>query len=629
MLHSPPLALAPDARAQAATRIHQSWARCADLDPALLADPNPLPRADLDMRREAHRQLLRLAEPSLGALSALAGSMHSVVLLADASGLILHERGSHSFQDKARRVALQPGVNWAEPLRGTNAIGTALHDGRAVRIHGPEHFLACNSILSCHAAPIFSATGEILGILDLSGPADDMRDYVLALVQRMARGISDQILGDSPLRRLDFRLGRGPEDDTHALLLLDDDARIAGANEAALQALDADWSRLIGTPCAQWIAGPLHARDTPLHRHDGHPLTGRLIPPPHAPARPAPAAPHPAPASRPNPRPAARALPEPDVVSAPLLDQAVRALDSGLAVLLCGETGTGKEVLSRHIHARSAWSAGPFIAINCAALPEHLVESELFGYEPGAFTGARREGARGLLRQAQGGVLFLDEIGDMPLALQTRLLRVLQEREVQPLGSDKRIPLEFGLVSASHQDLKALVAQGRFRADLYYRLQDMPLHLPPLRDRSDLAAFIEEAYQTLGGSLSGDALALLARHGWPGNYRELFSVLRRLRCQHPGPAPVMADGLPADVGGGPLAGAVSPAFAPSNGSPGHDPIASAATALQKDEEPEAGTDLRALERRAIEQTLRACQGNISRAARHLGIHRSTLYRKLQ
>ncbi len=622
----PTIHLAPGARPQAATRIHQSWARCADLDPALLADPNPLPRADLDIRREAHRHLLRLAEPSLGALGALADSAHSVVLLADPSGLILHERGSRSFQDKARRVALQPGVSWAEPLRGTNAIGTALHDGRAVRIHGAEHFLACNSILSCHAAPIFSATGEILGILDLSGPADDRHATMLALVQRMARGIADQILGESPLRRLDFRLGRGPEDDGHALLLLDDDARIAGANEAALRALDADWGRLIGTPCAQWIDGPLHARDTPLHRHDGQPLTGRLIAPPHAPARPATIPPAPRPAVPATTRPAARPLPEPDAVSSPLLDQAVRALDAGLAVLLCGETGTGKEVLSRHIHARSAWRAGPFVAINCAALPEHLVESELFGYEPGAFTGARREGARGLLRQAQGGVLFLDEIGDMPLALQTRLLRVLQEREVQPLGSDKRVPLEFGLVSASHQDLKALVAQGRFRADLYYRLQDMPLHLPPLRERPDLAAFIGDAYRTLGGHLAGDALVALARHDWPGNYRELFSVLRRLRCQHPGPAPIAAGGLPGDI--------AAPGPAP-DAAPGHEPGVpapaawSTAPALPTDGDADSGADLRALERRAIEQALRACQGNVSRAARRLGIHRSTLYRKLQ
>src|SRR5690606_3015186 len=236
----PTIHLAPGARPQAATRVHQSWARCADLDPALLADPNPLPRADLDLHREAHQHLLHLADPTLDALGALADSAHSVVLLADASGLILHERGSHSFQDKARRVALQPGVSWAESRRGTNAIGTALHDGRAVRIHGAEHFLACNRILSCNAAPIFSATGDILGILDLSGPADGMREHMLALVQRMARGIADRLLGQSPLQRLDFRLGQGPQDGTQGLLLLDDNACIAGANEAALQALNAD-----------------------------------------------------------------------------------------------------------------------------------------------------------------------------------------------------------------------------------------------------------------------------------------------------------------------------------------------------------------------------------------------------
>jgi transcriptional regulator of acetoin/glycerol metabolism len=625
----PTIHLAPGARPQTTTRVHQSWARCADLDPALLADPNPLPRADLDQRREAHRHLLHLADPTLDALGALADSAHSVVLLADASGLILHERGSHSFQDKARRVALQPGVSWAEPLRGTNAIGTALHDGRAVRIHGAEHFLACNSILSCNAAPIFSATGDILGILDLSGPTEGMHDHMLALVQRMARGIADRLLGESPLRRLDFRLGQGPENGPQALLLLDDDARIAGANEAALHALDADWGHLIGTPCGQWIDGPLRNRDTPLRRHDGQPLTGRLNPPPRPLTVPAPARPAPAPATH----PARRALPAPDAIHGPLLDQAVRALGAGLAVLLCGETGTGKEVLARHIHASGTWRDGPFVAINCAALPEHLVESELFGYEPGAFTGARREGARGLLRQAHGGVLFLDEIGDMPLALQTRLLRVLQEREVQPLGSDKRVPLDFGLISASHQNLKALVAQGRFRADLYYRLQDMPLSLPPLRQRPDLPDFIEDAYQDLGGCLADDARTALAAHDWPGNYRELFSVLRRLRCQHPGPAPVTAADLPEDIAAPVgVVGTMHPMpSAPTATRPPQDIGQPEWAAPGTGPVPAAGPpdDLHTLERQAIDQALQACQGNISRAARRLGIHRSTLYRKLQ
>lgn len=602
MQNPPPLALTPGTRA--ATRIHQSWARCASLDPVLLADPNPLPRADLNVHIEAHRILLQWADPSLCALGALADSTRGIAVLADPSGLILREYGNRGFLDKAHRVALQPGVSWAEPMRGTNAIGTALHDGRAVRVHGAEHFLACNSILSCHAAPIFSPTGEILGILDLSGPADDMQRHSLALVQRMARGIADRILGESPLRRLDFRLGEGPDDGTgHAILLLDDDTRIAGANDAALQALNADWS-LIGTPCAQWIDGPLHTRDTPLHRHDGRPMTGRLVHPARVPPRPAPAAR--------VPPTTVRALPQPDAVSTPTLDQAVRALNAGLAVLLHGETGTGKEVMARHIHARSTWGTGPFVAINCAALPEHLVESELFGYEPGAFTGARREGARGLLRQAHRGVLFLDEIGDMPLALQTRLLRVLQEREVQPLGSDKRIPLEFGLISASHQDLKSLAAQGRFRADLYYRLQDMPLELPPLRNRPDLAAFIRDAYQDLGGCLSAGAIAALTGYSWPGNYRELFSVLRRLRCQHPGWEPVTADGLPQETVQMDMAAPIPARAGPD------DPAAPG----------ERAASLHALERQAIEQALLACQGNISRAARRLGIHRSTLHRKL-
>ncbi|MGB6007031.1 sigma-54-dependent Fis family transcriptional regulator [Castellaniella sp.] len=624
MQHSPPLAITPDARAQASTRIHQSWARCADLDRQLLADPAPLPRADLGVRIETHQVLLRHSEASLCALGALAGSTNGIAVLADPSGLILHERGNPGFLDKAQRVALLPGVSWAETQRGTNAIGTALHDGRAVRVHGAEHFLNRNSILSCHAAPILSATGSILGILDLSGPADALYHYALPLVQRLAQGISNQILIDSPLRRLDFYPGEHPGPDAWpAILLLDDDDRIAGANEAALQALNTDW-QLIGTACAQWIDGPLRARDGRLRRHDGQALTGRL----HTPARPLVSLDVPKPRAIPAPSPASDLLPPPDTVHRPLLEQGIRAIDNGLAVLLQGETGTGKEVLARHIHAGGNRRHGAFIAINCAALPEHLIESELFGYEAGAFTGARREGARGLLRQAHQGVLFLDEIGDMPLVLQTRLLRVLQEREVQPLGSEKRLPLDFGLISASHQDLKALVARGLFRADLYYRLQDMPLALPPLRCHPDLAELIAAQYQALGGRITPEAAATLARHTWPGNYRELRSILRRLQCQHPGSAPITTDQLPVDL------------IADSSAAPhpfGNDPAPESLRGPDAGDLPAAAGmlpgagatgQLRDLEHAAIHQALQDCAGNITQAARRLGIHRSTLYRKL-
>ncbi|HET8596359.1 MAG TPA: sigma-54-dependent Fis family transcriptional regulator [Castellaniella sp.] len=622
MQHLPPLVLSTSPRPRAAAGIRQSWLRCADLDPRLLADPDPMPLADLKLRIEAHRPLLGHAEPSLCALGSLADSTGSIVVLADPSGLILHERGNPAFLDKAQRVALQPGVSWAESRRGTNAIGTALHEGQAVAVHGGEHFLARNRILSCHAAPVFSARGEILGILDLTGPAATLCDYALPLVRRLARGIGNRLLSDSPLRRMVFHAGAQDASDAEpAILLLDDEARIAGANEAALQALDAGW-QLIGTPWSQWIDGALRDGPGQWRRHDGRPLAGRL----EAPARAARLAARSRPAQQP-PRPAdPPSLPEPDAAQRTLLRHGIQAIDAGLAVLLHGETGTGKEVLARHIHARSARRNGAFIAINCAALPEHLIESELFGYEAGAFTGARRDGARGLLRQAHQGILFLDEIGDMPLGLQTRLLRVLQEREVQPLGSEKRFPLDFGLISASHQDLQALVARGLFRADLYYRLQDMPLELPPLRQHPDLAGFVAGQYRLLGGRIHPDAAAALARHAWPGNYRELRSVLRRLRCQYPDQPAITPALLPAGLAAPPALPADAEAGAPPAGGP-HDAVS---RRMPQPPAPDtAAVRLRDLEQAAMRQALQDCGGNVSQAARRLGVHRSTLYRKLK
>lgn len=599
----------------AASIIERSWQRCADLDPVALRDPNPMRLADLNIRREAQHTLLTHAQPGIAALGALAGAARSLVLLADASGLILHESGSKEFLDKARRVALQPGVNWAESSRGTNAIGTALFDGKAVGVHGAEHFLSCNRILSCHAAPVFSGTGEILGVLDLSGPADDIQGYALGLVQMYASQISNRILCDSPLRRLIFQSG-STQSSHQGILLIDESQCIAGANEAALQLLEADW-QLIGTSVDEWLEGALVLSNEPGHlrRHDGSLLAGTL----HMS--------HPI-SVRAGPltighetRIQAPGQPRLDATMQALITPAVRAIDSGLAVLLQGETGTGKEVLARHIHAQSRWHAGSFIPINCGALPESLVESELFGYAGGAFTGARREGSRGLLQQAHQGIVFLDEIGDMPLALQTRLLRVLQEREIQPLGSEKRIPIEFGLISASHRDLKAMVTSGTFRADLYYRLQDMHVPLPALRARPDLPEFLHTQFSQLSNArLDKDALALLSHYAWPGNYREMHSILRRLNCQFPDEALIQTWMLPAEVQT--QAAPLSPEKASD---------AKHASKISAQEHSAAAPDmgLRALERSAIKCAMTAHQGNVSLAAQHLGIHRSTLYRRLK
>jgi two-component system, NtrC family, response regulator AtoC len=227
----------------------------------------------------------------------------------------------------------------------------------------------------------------------------------------------------------------------------------------------------------------------------------------------------------------------------------VRAVaSSDASILLVGESGTGKELVARAIHHNSARREGPFVAVNCAAIPEHLLESELFGHEKGAFTGADRK-RRGLFAEASGGVLFLDEVGDIPLALQAKLLRVLQERAVRPVGGSQETPLDLRLISATHRNLVTMVTEGRFREDLYYRLAVIPIRLPSLRERGDdimlLAThFLERAVAALGRELKGfdeEATAWLLRHRWPGNVRELENVVERAATLAPGPRIVLAD----------------------------------------------------------------------------------------
>ena len=303
--------------------------------------------------------------------------------------------------------------------------------------------------------------------------------------------------------------------------------------------------------------------------------------------------------------------------------QARRAAQSGSPVLLLGETGTGKELLAHGIHAASARASGPFVGINIAAVPETLLEAEFFGVAPGAYTGAERKGREGKFKLADGGTLFLDEIGDMPLALQAKLLRALQDGEIEPLGSNRLQPFDARFVAATSRDLPALVQAGQFREDLYYRLNVLPLRVPPLRERrGDIPALVEVLGEDMAQrgtpppELTPGALALLAAQHWRGNIRELRNVLEqaalhaesdRLDTAHM-EAVLRLSGL-APIQPAP------PAAAP--------PPDDEATLLQPMAE-----QVRALERRAIAAALRATGGNKLAAARRLGISRATLYERL-
>jgi DNA-binding NtrC family response regulator len=289
--------------------------------------------------------------------------------------------------------------------------------------------------------------------------------------------------------------------------------------------------------------------------------------------------------------------------------------DSANSVLVLGETGTGKELVAQALHANSARANGAFVAVNCAAIPAELLESELFGHARGAFSGAAQD-RLGRFREADGGTLFLDEIGDMALPTQAKILRVLQEREVTPLGARHAVPVDLRVVAATHHDLAAEVEAARFRADLWYRLQVITIDLPPLRAREgDVALLAGHFLQQQGGRpkrLSAAALAALTGHTWPGNVRELRNTMQR--------AVALSEGdliEPVHLG---LAGVVNPA--PVLAVPG----LAAPAAIDWDGTLEAA--IASLEACMLARALAAASGNRSEAARRLGLSRQQLYRKL-
>jgi sigma-54 dependent transcriptional regulator, acetoin dehydrogenase operon transcriptional activator AcoR len=304
-------------------------------------------------------------------------------------------------------------------------------------------------------------------------------------------------------------------------------------------------------------------------------------------------------------------------------------LNRDIAILVLGETGTGKELLARAIHQDSDRARYPFVAVNCASIPETLIEAELFGYEDGAFTGARRKGAIGKILQANGGTLFLDEIGDMPISLQARLLRVLQERQVTPLGSTKSVPVDVAVVSATHRNLRDMISAQTFREDLYYRLNSLVVRLPALRERSDLMTIVRKILraETNGRplELDEDVVRLLQVHHWPGNIRQLTNVLRTAAVMAGSEMVITRDHLSDDFLEDALRDLPAPAAQlPSSLQAPAEPAAAApAPAL-----PEAAT-LGEMELRTIQRAVEQAGGNISVASRRLGISRNTIYRKLR
>lgn len=588
--------------------ILRSWTRCAEfhLDSLALPRVEPMTAYELRQIRERNDALRRLCRPEIEALHADAEATDSIVILADAGGIVLDTVGNAGFAERAAQVLLRPGVPWCEAAAGTNAIGTALAEQRPAEVRGAEHYFESHGILSCSAVPIRSPTGEVVGVLDLSGPASIHHAHALGLVRLAADQIEHRFF-DAGFDRCevlrvqsDAALLGTPREG----VLVFEDQRLVAANRHALALFELDWDALgrdvrrdLFPPGLSGFVDGGEAVD-----QGGRRLYGRLRRPKAQAVTPA----------RKDPAPSGDGAAVLDTATVAALQRAVRLLDAGVPVLVQGETGTGKEVFARAAHARSARSRKPFIAVNCAALPEGLIEAELFGYEEGAFTGARRRGQKGLLREADGGMLFLDEIGDMPRPLQARLLRVLQEREVVPLGGGRPVTVDFTLMCATHHDLSQLVARGEFRADLHFRVAQYTLELAPLRTRENREQIVRALWVRLGGEAAGIVLSweceqALAAFPWPGNFRQLVGTLRALIVLGEPGATLGLEALP-----------------PELRRSAHD----LPSAAPHSSEPRATERLEAVTRAAMSAALAACDGNVSRAARNLGISRSTMYRRL-
>ncbi len=614
--------------------IADSWNRCIGYGLHHDHEPEParLDEPALSELEQEYAALLSTTETEvLPYYNNIMSNSRCLILLADSDARVLKGWGDRRITESPLRPYFSAGESWHERHAGTNAIGTSIATGSPIQVQRNEHFLKLNRSIIGSAAPIFDTNRTLVGVLSAFSDAYLPQAHTLGMVRLLSQSVENRLI----VRRLGgdhFILTLNTTADNidspwSGLIAFDQSGRIAASNQRADQLLG---EPLFGRNLSSLfienrnlILNHSEAAAIQLTTSQRVRLSGLL----KRPALVKPPQPKPA---RPTERPRATG---PQQLSVSLddvehgepvvrrcADQAGKVLERGVPILICGETGVGKEVLVKALHGNSGRRNQPLVSVNCAAIPPELVESELFGYEAGAFTGARAQGSLGLIRKADRGILFLDEIGEMPLPAQSRLLRVLQEREVTPVGSTERIPVDILLVSATNRPLSQRIDSGEFRADLYYRINGLCVELPALRERMDKRQLIQKIYQehrddSQPDTLNTEVMAALENHPWPGNIRQLVNIIRV--------AVAIADGdeielwhLPEDFIAeyeGRQASAQKPVFDASSFS----------------EAPQANDNTQT---DTMKQTLvvyQQCMGNVSRAARELDVSRNTLYKRLR
>ncbi|HEU0001473.1 MAG TPA: sigma 54-interacting transcriptional regulator [Ktedonobacteraceae bacterium] len=656
----------------------QSWKRCA----ALGLDPygdTAFEETARPVSSGFSPQLLTLVRPVMEDMHQFIEGSACVVVFADDTARIVDCLGDQDMRVELEHLGLSVGAFWYEERQGSNALALALQESFPIQLEGAMHYRAALHPFYTSAAPVHDLLGHVVGVLGVVGRHENSHLHTLGMITAAAQAISNQLqmqvwLGNANdlLSELKTILQTLPE----GILLLRHDGVVSQMNGPAGTMLGLSPARVTGrrlsdvlplpSVLAQAIVRQQQLADEELVFDTSHGRvtclcslkaistyrletgleaivgsSGLVIAEPVA-------------ADGfvmilrsiervqklVNRMTGARArLTFANVVGeSPALKEAMRlarlAATSNSTVLLHGETGTGKEIFAQSIHTSSARADGPFVAVNCAAIPRELINTELFGYEGGSFTGADRQGRSGKFEQAHGGTLFLDEIGDMPLDLQTALLRAIETHTIVRIGGQRVIPVDVRIIAATHKDLREEARRGNFRADLFYRLNVLTITIPPLRERVDdlpllVQHFLQRQSRVMGRTLIIHPEAMLAIQGynWPGNIRELENTLERVTYLMPQSTITIAD-LPFELQQS--TGHVETAHLPSQNSDPQEPSQRSPLPLTNSADKSVALKAQSgqAEMQAIMQALQASDGQVTRAASLLGISRTTLWRKM-
>ncbi|MFE5390396.1 sigma-54-dependent Fis family transcriptional regulator [Bacillus thuringiensis] len=504
-------------------RISESWHRCkqANVNPHMNKGQKILSSNFFQDQKKKSEIFLDIAIPQIQNMRKNIDELQMMALLIDSDGYVLSLSGNKQTLKRAKHINFIEGVKWTEAAVGTNAIGTALEIEEAIMISGTEHYSVVSHNWSCAAAPIHNDDGKLIGVLDFSCPIEFSHPYMLGMVTSIAHAIE---------RQCSIRVHQNELHLIHRFLdVIDSDEQvvicnhrdvIVSASKSVRERIN-NWSRMKLEELMH------HGLETKLEipAYSNERMIGKCM--------------YLKENEQMNTYSALtfiKGITFPGVTGTSrafqhTLEEIKLVSPTDASVYVCGETGVGKEYVARAIHENSPRKDGPFIAVNCGSLPKELIESELFGYAEGAFTGARRQGYKGKFEQANGGTLFLDEIGEVPPEMQVALLRVLQERTITPIGSSKEVPVNIRIITATHKDLLRLVEEGKFRQDLYYRLHVYPLYVPSLIERKeDIPYFIQHFCEQKNWNVvfPKSICNQFLRHTWPGNIRELVNALERI-----------------------------------------------------------------------------------------------------